>query len=809
MKVRLNGQDHGQIAIIPDTTIGILKQYFNQHFPNHTIKLTFNNGQELSPVVWDTNQYDTMNFQSHGTVLNGGIIELRTLNPDKTDPKITINQANNTTMDLKITMEPIKTNNTTMDPTKPTMEPIKPTMDSTNPTNPTNPINTNKTLQSYMNFVQSSDQASIDTWLSELDTLFFTKGTPAMTDDFYDGLVAIYKTRFGPRKVVGAPATSDDVPLPIAMMSLDKVKKHEPKLLKNWVDKNAGPYVAMDKVNGNSGLYEIRNTPNGVITKLYKRGDGYDGPDISRVLPFLNLPVLPFDVLIKGELVVDKADYAPYKGDGKDQYRTNLSMSTGLLNPKNLNANPDHLRLIKFIAFDMVFPKNQDIVLTMSQTLEHLTKYGFRVPFHIKTPTLTMDWLGEFFHRQKEHQTYDVDGIVVIADRPVNYEERLIRTKNPEYGFAYKELGQEYETTVTHIVWKASKHGVLTPVVHVVDTPVGDTGFTIRHPTGHNAKFLQTHGIGVGAKIVVVMNTIPDIVRTVEGYKVEPALPPVDKYPSGSWEWNETGVEIVLKHLSREVQIAKLYEFFKKDKINAKGWGEKTVEKLFSAGYNTLKKLLETDKAGFMEVPIEGIGEKGLDNLIRSRDLALPNASLATIMAGTTTFGHGIGKRMIQKVIDVYPNILDFNPSLEQIMAIEGFADITAQKFVDGLPKFKVFIADIPILQRAARGKLVAVGGIGSPPKPGKAAAIAPIGTPTGESLAGKVVMFTGFRDAQLEAAIKAAGGSVKGSGGVTKKVNYVISDGPKGKGSSKEKKAIQYGIPTPDIATFKGMFGI
>ncbi len=658
-------------------------------------------------------------------------------------------------------------------------------------------------MEEYNNFVLTGDKLLIDNWLDQLDTLYAT-GTPAVTDEVYDGFVNIYTERFGPRGVVGAPATEDDVLLPIAMMSLDKVMKHEPKKLQNWMNKNVGPYVVMDKINGNPGLYVIEKTPKGPVAKLYKRGDGSKGPDISRVLPYLNLPVLPFDVYIKGEMVIDKKDFEPYKGDGKDQYKTNLSMVTGLTNWKNTNPNPDHLKLIKFIAFDMSFPKNQNLELNMSQTLEHLTKYGFQVPFHMATPALTFEWLGQLYDRQKKHQTYDVDGIVIMADRPVKYAERLVK-ENPKYGVAYKEQGDVYETIVTHVVWEASKHGILTPVVHVEETPVGDTGFTIRHPTGHNARFLVENRIGVGARIQVVHNTVPKIIGTVQG--AEPAMPPPDKYPPGSWEWNDTNVEIVLKNKDiDEVKIARIYEFFKKDKINAKGWGEKKVEKLYHAGFDTLKKLLETDKAGFMAANIEGMGEKTIDNLIQSRDLALSQASLATIMAGSGAFDHGIGKRMIQIVINTYPNILDFNPTLEQIIALEGFADKKAQKFIEGLPKFKVFLAEIPILQRAVSGQLQPIANV-VVAKPGKAAIITPVGTPTGQSLAGVILVFTGFRDQALEDYVKSQGGDVKT--GVTKKVNYLILGGPKGEGSSKEKKAIQYNIPVLGIAEFKEMFGI
>ena len=134
-----------------------------------------------------------------------------------------------------------------------------------------------------------------------------------------------------------------------------------------------------------------------------------------------------------------------------------------------------------------------------------------------------------------------------------------------------------------------------------------------------------------------------------------------------------------------------------------------------------------------------------------------------------------------------------------------------APLFVAGLPRFKQVLADIPVLQRAVKGELKKIPQPTKPNKPDKVAAVAPVGKPTGESLAGKVVMFTGFRDhgGELEAGIKAAGGSVKGSGGVTKKVGYVIVEGPKGQNSAKAKKAQEYGIPVLTLAEFKGRFGL
>ena len=54
----------------------MLKQYFMIHFSNHTVKIIFNDGQELEDIVWTTNQYDSINFEHQAATLTGGRIEL-------------------------------------------------------------------------------------------------------------------------------------------------------------------------------------------------------------------------------------------------------------------------------------------------------------------------------------------------------------------------------------------------------------------------------------------------------------------------------------------------------------------------------------------------------------------------------------------------------------------------------------------------------------------------------------------------------------------------------------------------------------
>lgn len=660
-------------------------------------------------------------------------------------------------------------------------------------------------MEKYVNFMTTGTKEQIDPWLGQLDALY-AQGNEAISDEMYDHLVMVYESRFGKRLVVGAaPPLRGKVQLPVAMMSLDKIMK--PKELEGFVKKNPGPYVVMDKVNGNAGLYTVT----GGQTRLYNRGDGTEGTDLTHVLPYLNLPVLPFDVHVKGELVVNKKDYEPFKQD----YRTNLSMVAGLLNSQS--ADPARLKLIRFVAYDMSFPNNPEIELKMSDTLKHMVKYGFTIPFNLITPALTVEWLSKFFKQQKANQVYDVDGMVIVADRPVKYGERLVR-ENPKYAIAFKEYGEVFETTVTGVVWEASKHGVIKPVVHVVHTPVGN-GFTIRKATGFNAKWIVDNNVGPGALIQVTHNTIPYILGVVQG--TEPQMPPVDKYPTGSWAWNETGVDIVLHKPTDEVKIARIYEFFKK--IGAKYWGETTLAKFYNGGYNTIKQMVETTREQFGQSDIAGIGGGIIDRMVQTRDAALPQVSLPQLMAASGQFGLGLGERKIRVVTNAYPNILDIIPTVEQITALDGFAQKTAEKFVAGLPKFKQFIKNIPILERVARGQLRApspltqpthaiipgispVVGAVSPVVGDISPAVSPV-TPAGaQDIRGKSVVFTGFRDKALENGILARGGDVKT--GVSKKTAYLLVGGPKGQGSGKEKKAIQYGVPVLSVAEFKAMFG-
>ena len=74
-----NGIKTSQINIKPDTTVGKLKRSIidwlrPQNIHNYTLRMIFNNREELNPIVFDTFDYDDVDFSSRVNQLNGSVL---------------------------------------------------------------------------------------------------------------------------------------------------------------------------------------------------------------------------------------------------------------------------------------------------------------------------------------------------------------------------------------------------------------------------------------------------------------------------------------------------------------------------------------------------------------------------------------------------------------------------------------------------------------------------------------------------------------------------------------------------------------
>ena len=128
-----------------------------------------------------------------------------------------------------------------------------------------------------------------------------------LTDEEYDKLYDLLKNKSPKNKFfnqIGCDVSSKKkVKLPYHMGSMDKFKPTTDDLDK-WLKKYKGPFVITDKLDGVSGLFVNSNNNK----KLYTRGNGTYGTDISILIPFIKTLNQEFssDIIIRGEFIISK-----------------------------------------------------------------------------------------------------------------------------------------------------------------------------------------------------------------------------------------------------------------------------------------------------------------------------------------------------------------------------------------------------------------------------------------------------------------------------------------------------------------------
>ena len=132
----------------------------------------------------------------------------------------------------------------------------------------------------------------------------YHNGMSLISDKIYDELIFIYESKYGMYNFVGTSPSHNKVLLPYYLSSLRKPKNE--KELNSWVAKYPPPYVIQDKIDGLTLLLVSETVKNRRVLKLYTRGHGVEGMDVSHLLEYITLPDVTSDITIRGEIVMTK-----------------------------------------------------------------------------------------------------------------------------------------------------------------------------------------------------------------------------------------------------------------------------------------------------------------------------------------------------------------------------------------------------------------------------------------------------------------------------------------------------------------------
>jgi DNA ligase (NAD+) len=603
-------------------------------------------------------------------------------------------------------------------------------------------------------------EAELSRVIRAANDAYYSNQPPQMTDSQYDSLLDYTLGRFPKNKAAlegHTQCTKNKVQLPYEMWSMDKIKP-DTEVLEKWKQTYKGPYVLSCKLDGVSGLYSTEGTK----PKLYTRGNGLVGQDISHLIPYLRLPLVKNSVW-RGEFIITKA---VFKAKYSQDFANPRNFVAGLINQKK--ADPQKCADIDFVVYEQIKP-----VLKPAAQIISITEAGFKVVHATTLATISNPVLAELLMSWRINHAYEIDGVICINDAVYPRQ-----TGNPAHAFAFKMVLSEQvaEAKVVDVIWTASKDGYLKPRVQIEPIYLG--GVKIEYATGFNAKFIEENQIGRGALIRLTRSgdVIPHIISVIK-VAAQPHMPMVP------YVWNATRVDILLENKEDDLTVKEknIANFF--TNLEVEGLGAGNVKKLIAAGFDTVPKIIAMSETDFLTVA--GFKDKMAAKVKASIGDRIAKVSLAELMHATNLFGRGFGTKKFQLILTAEPTILsvtdmDVAEKISRIAAIEGLATKTAEQFVQQIPIFLAFLMETNLL-----GKLHQ-----------DAVKDAVKGNP--RLLEGKHYVMTGFRDKALMEKLAAHGAE---AGSAVKKTTFVLLVKDTAADTTKIKEAKTFGIPimTPD----------
>lgn len=594
--------------------------------------------------------------------------------------------------------------------------------------------------------------------LERASDAYYNNEDPILTDDAFDSLKEELAERDPGNpflKKVGAPVKENTVKLPVFMPSLNKVKpgnrafaiytqKSNLTVSKGW--------VLSDKLDGISALWISSQR------KLYLRGDGETGQDVSVVVP-LGLQGLmdpKESVMVRGELVLRKSD-VPDNTIGRSWVNGQLHQKIPLR---------ENISKIRFVAYEVF----SNPPMARAAQFSWLAEHGFEVPWYKVTLDLDEAILSKYLAHRRKVGDYEIDGIVVGQNAIPTPSTTL---KNPIDMVAFKMVMEDQcaDTVLKAIHWNVSNQKFLIPRLEIEPVRVG--GAVIQFLTGHNARFLMDKKLAVGAKIRIRRSG--DVIPCLDAVLEESKQTVLSGFPQeGTYEWvgaGETAAHIQLKgNVSQELLESRLEHFVKTLEVD--GMGPGLVKKCVEAGIATPADLCRSTEPKLQDI----LGKKSGTSCYKQIQAKLTTVSEMTLMIASSCMPRGIGERKLEPLFKAEADPRKWASYFSIPRDIDGWSTDALISFAKSFATYETWrqkeftLLPYPIQTVIAQKPVI--------PQKG-------------------VYCCTGFRDSALEKL--AAEKGWESSVALTKKVSALVildSENPETAEGTKAEKARSSGIP-------------
>jgi DNA ligase (NAD+) len=543
----------------------------------------------------------------------------------------------------------------------------------------------------------------------------------------------------------------------------------------------------------------------GILVRAVTRGDSFVGEDVTmNVRTIKNVPLrlratseygtfLKGRTEVRGEIVMLKKDFKALNkrrsAAGEPVFANPRNLAAGTirqLDPRLVAERPLHFR-----AYDLLRDDPAEVP-TNDAAYRIISELGLSRNQQARTFTSVEDvmtFVNEW-DTKRDELPFNTDGLVIKVNDRAQYAALGVVGKQPRAAVAYKYAAEQATTVVRDIVISIGRTGAATPVA--VFDPVVVAGTTVQHASLHNADEIARLDVRIGDTVVIFK--AGDIIPQVESVVKE--LRPADA-----------------AQFDYEAALNKQYP----ELTFVRPAGEAVYRVKGASSELLLKRALEY-YASKGALDIDTLGEKNVGALID---------------AG-----------LVKDIADIY------TLTKEQLLSLDRFAEISAQKLIDAIaakstPPLEKFILGLGIrhvggqtaidlakafmsieaLRDATLDQLQAIDGVGTVVAESILAwfadednlrllekfqklGVQPHYEQKSGKLTGKNFVVTGTLETMSrdEAAdrIRALGGGFQAS--VARDTTYLVAGGKVG--ASKLKKAEQYGTEVIDEATFRRLVG-
>lgn len=534
---------------------------------------------------------------------------------------------------------------------------------------------------------------------------YYNQDTPEISDFEYDMLMKElikleaenpeFKRVDSPSNRVGGMALDkfDQVTHKNPMLSLSNAYSAEDlrdfdRRVKEMTDGDV-EYVVEFKIDGLSvGItYE-----NGEFKSAATRGNGIIGEDISKnAMTIKSIPLKIDDkreIIVRGEVYISKENF-----EKVNEYQEEHDLQI-FANPRNLAAGSlrqldsklTAKRPLDIFVFNLENINELDGIDTHSDSLEYLKKLGFSVSENYKI-CKSIDEVIEFIEYWTENRgslKFDIDGMVVKVNNIEQRNEMGFTAKSPRWAIAYKFPAERKKSKILDIEVEVGRTGTITPTA--ILEPVRLAGTSVSRATLHNEDFIREKDIKLFDHVIVQKagDIIPQIVEVVKEDRtgdekdfVMPSVCPECGEPTVRLE-GEAAVKCI--NISCPAQIRRgMIHFVSREAMDIDGMGESIITLFLKEGLiKDVSDIYYLKKEQI--VPLERMGEKSADNLIKAIEKSKSNDLWRLI--------NGLGIRFVgvkgAKILASNFSSLDeiMNADVERLQQLEEFGSIMSESVV-------------------------------------------------------------------------------------------------------------------------------